>query len=445
MNKKNIADFYPLSPMQQGMLFHSLAAPDSGVYVEQVNCLLQGDFDETAFIRAWEMVMQRHPILRTGFLSAGVKEPVQLVYKQVTLPVVQEDWQALTTAEQESKLDAFTAAECVRGFDLSQPPLLRLALLKMAADAVRFVWTFHHILMDGWSLPILLQEVFAFYEMLHAGKMAKLPPTRPFRDYIIWLKKQNVAQAAAFWRKTLAGFTAPTPLSVRSSHQQMPDNPDYREVGMALSREQTAVLQSLARQHQLTLNTFVQGAWALLLHRYSGEADVLFGATVSGRPPGLPGSEMMVGLFINTLPVRVQIDNEQPVLAWLKALQANQLEQRQYEFSPLIDIQGWSDVPRGLPLFESILVFENYPIETVTENSGTGLTIADIRSVEQTNYPLTVVAGAADALHLRILYDCTQFTETAVSRMLDHLQNLLTGMADDPTQPVKNLPLLTAA
>lgn len=443
MNKKNIADFYPLSPMQQGMLFHSLAAPESGVYVEQTSCLLQGDVNIPAFVQAWEQVVQRHPILRTGFLNVAGKEPIQLVQKQVTLPVFTEDWQAFDAETQANKLNAFTESEREKGFDLAKPPLMRLALLRTGQHAVRFVWTFHHILLDGWSLPILLQEVFACYEMNRSGETMPLPPTRPFRDYIVWLKKQNVAQAAAFWQERLAGFYAPTPLVVDHGYHEIAGEPVYGEMEVRVSREKTAVLQSLARQHQLTINTFVQAAWALLLHRYSGEEDVLFGATVSGRPPELPGSEMMVGLFINTLPVRIQIDPTQSAIAWLKQIQAQQSELRQYEFSPLIDIQGWSEVPRGLPLFESILVFENYPITSVTENDAISLSLADVQSVEQTNFPLTVVAGLADELHLKIAYDGQRFDPDTIGRMLNHLQQLLLGIADQPTEPVLSLPLLT--
>ncbi|NKQ37394.1 MAG: amino acid adenylation domain-containing protein [Chloroflexi bacterium] len=445
MNKKNIADFYPLSPMQQGMLFHSLYAPESGVYVEQMSCRLQGDLDSVAFIRAWEALLQRYDILRAGFLSKGLKEPVQVVHRQVTLPVKELDWREFTAVQQEIMLENLLAAERRAGFDLTQPPLMRLALAQTGENAYRFVWTYHHILLDGWSLPVLFQELFVLYEWQRRGTEPPLPRPRPFRDYIAWLRRQDTAKAAAFWRKTLKGFNAPTPLVVNRPVTEQPEDGKYGELDLALPAETTAVLQNLARRKQLTLNTFVQGAWALLLHRYSGRDDVLFGATVSGRPPELPGSEQMVGLFINTLPVRVQINREQTTLEWLKSLQMQQIELRQYEYSPLVDVQGWSDVPRDLPLFNSILVFENYPIESAAPNGENSLSLSDIRSVEQTNFPLTVVAGAADSLHLKIAYDGRLFAEDTIRRMLGHLAALLQGMADDPTRSPADLPLLTAA
>ncbi len=431
--------------MQQGMLFHSLYAPESGVYVEQMSCRLQGDLDSAAFIRAWEVLLQRHDVLRTGFISQGLKEPVQLVHRRVTLPVKELDWREFTAVQQKIMLENLLTAERQTGFDLTKPPLMRLALAQTGENAYCFVWTYHHILLDGWSLPILFQELFVLYEWLRRGEEPPLPRPRPFRDYIAWLRRQDKDKAAAFWQKTLKGFHTPTPLVVNRPATAQPDDGEYSELNLALPTETMAALQNLARQEQLTLNTFVQGAWALLLHRYSGHDDVLFGATVSGRPPELPGSEQMVGLFINTLPVRAPINREQSVLEWLKTLQRQQIELRQYEYSPLVDVQGWSDVPRDLPLFNSILVFENYPIESAAPNGESSLTLSDIRSVEQTNFPLTVVAGAAETLHLKIAYDGRLFAEDTIRRMLGHLGTLLQGMADDPACSPADLPLLTEA
>ncbi|RMF26124.1 MAG: non-ribosomal peptide synthetase, partial [Chloroflexi bacterium] len=288
MAMKNVQDFYPLSPMQQGMLFHSLLAPEAGMYIEQLSCTLRGDLDVSAFTRAWQRVVDRHPILRTAFIGEGLKEPIQVVHRRVRLPIEQQDWRTLPPAEQEARLERFLEAERQRGFQLSKPPLMRLALIRVEERAYKFVWTHHHLLMDGWSLPILLQEVLAFYEAFRQGRDLYLPPSRPYRDYIVWLKKQDMARAEAFWRRLLKGFTAPTPLTVDrrpagDGDGSPPEETDYRKLDILLSAETTAALQALARQHQLTLNTLVQGAWALLLSRYSGEDDVVFGATVSGR------------------------------------------------------------------------------------------------------------------------------------------------------------------
>jgi non-ribosomal peptide synthetase component F len=459
MAMKNVEIFYPLSPMQQGMLFHSLYAPDTGVYVEQLSCTLQGDLDVEAFRRTWQHLLNRHPILRTAFLWEGLKEPVQVVQRQVEIPLAQQDWRDLSGTEQQARLAAFLMEEQTRGFDLSKAPLIRVALLRTAsapdgdagADAYEFVWTHHHILLDGWSIPLLLQEIFAAYETFRQGQTPQLPAPRPFRDYIVWLKRQNMADAERFWRDALKGFYAPTPIMVDQLPQPgAAQRSGHAELEVNLPQALTALLQTTARRYQVTLNTLVQGAWALLLSRYSGEPDVLFGATVSGRPAELKGAETMMGLFINTLPVRVQIPPETSVGAWLQTLQAQQAELRQYEYTPLMQVQGWSDVPGGVPLFESILVFENFPIDAALGGAGAGengssLQVRNVHTTSHTNYPLTIVAVPDREMLLKIAYDRELFADDTIERMMGHLQTLLSNMAGDPEQPVTAVALLPPA
>ena len=440
------SDLYSLSPMQQGMLFHSLYGPESGVYVEQTACTLRGQLDVEAFARAWQRVVDRHPILRTAFFVEGLDEPKQAVRREVPVTLEQQDWRGLTSEEQESRLQACLRAEREQGFDLSEPPLFHLALMRTAEDSHLFVWSHHHILLDGWSVPILFGEVFGFYEAFRQGRDLRLPLRRPYRDYIAWLKRQDMRAAETFWRQKLAGFSTPTPLAMgRQDKASAEPSRQHATREIWLSGESSARLLEWARKQGLTVNTLVQGAWALLLSRYSGEDDVLFGATVSGRPADLPGVEEMIGLFINTLPIRVQVSPETRLVPWLRDLQSGQAEQRQYEYSSLIQIQEWSQVPRGLPMFESILVFESYPLDTVAREQSFSLSLKDLRSVEQTNYPFTVVAGVSRELMLRIAYDPARCTEADVTRMLGHLRTLLEGMGAAPEQRLGDLPLLTEA
>jgi amino acid adenylation domain-containing protein len=446
MNKenKNIESIYPLSPMQQGMLFHTLYAPDSGVYFEHLSCTLHGNLNATAFKQAWQQVVERHPVLRTLFVWEHRKKPLQVVRKSVNLPWVQHDWQRLSLIEQQERLEAFLKADRGQGFELDQAPLMRCALIQMAKDTYQFVWSFHHLLMDGWCLSIILKEVFAFYEAFKQTDNLYLDAPRPYRDYITWLQQQDLSQAETFWRQALQGFTAPTPLVVDRVVGSLPNQREtYDEQHLQLSTAVTDALQSLARHHHLTLNTLVQGAWALLLSRYSGQEDVVFGATVSGRPADLAGVESMVGLFINTLPIRVQVSPQAFLFDWLQQLQAQLLELRQYEYSSLVEVQGWSDVPRGLPLFESIVVFENYPVDASLQKQGGSLEFRKVRALERTNYPLTLVAGPGAQLSLQLSYDCHRFDAATIRRMLRHLQTLLEGIVVNPGQRLKNLPLLT--
>ena len=446
MSKSNIESIYPLSPMQHGMLFHCLYAPKSAVYFEQFNCTLHGTLDVEAFSRAWQKVVDRYSVLRTSFIWDRREKPLQIVQRRVKLPLAQHDWRGLEKSQQQEKLEQLIQADRAQGFDLSRAPLMRQALIRLRDDAYQFLWSRSQLLVDGWSNPLILRDVFAYYEAYRQGQALELTPPRPYQDYIRWLQRQDMTQAERYWRRVLEGFRAPTPLGMdRISALPVKVEPGYDEQRLTLSSATTAGLQALTRKHQLTLNTLAQAAWALLLSHYSGEEDVLFGGVVSGRPSELAGSETMVGLFINTLPVRVQVPAAMSVLPWLRKLQEAQVEARQYEYSPLVQVQGWSDVPRGMSLFESILVFENYPVSVAAEqgNGDADLHIGAAVSTERTNYPLTVMVGVGGALSLRILYERARFEAPAIRRMLEHVQNLLEGIAADPEQRLSRLPLLS--
>ncbi|HEX6288077.1 MAG TPA: non-ribosomal peptide synthase/polyketide synthase, partial [Herpetosiphonaceae bacterium] len=443
--EREIEDLYPLSPMQQGMLFHTVAEGGSGVYVEQLTCVLEGSLDRAAFQHAWATVVEHHPVFRTAFVWEGLDAPLQIVRQRAEVRWTNEDWRGLSPDVQEVQLTAYLDADRRRGFALDVAPLLRLALFRIGADRYAFVWSHHHLLLDGWSLPLVFDEVVHCYERLARGQELPLVRPRPYRDYIVWLQQQDLARAEAFWRQQLQGVTAPTPFGVdqRASRERTPSGQASIEV--TLSELTTTTLQALVRQQGLTMNTVVQGAWAMLLSRYSGEQDIVYGTTVSGRPADLPGVEQMVGLFINTLPVRVRVDPHTPLVPWLHQLQAQHVELRQYEYSPLVQIHGWSDVPRGQPLFESIVVFENYPMETAAQPQRASLRISDIEGVEQTNYPLSIAAMVGQQLRLRLTYDCARFDSATIARLGGHLETLLTAIANAPEQRLADLPLLNEA
>ncbi len=439
--RTDVADLFHLSPMQQGMLFHILYAPNTDVYLGQFSCVLHGDLDAEALGVAWRQTLNRHEVLRASFIWENLDEPLQLIHESVSVPLEQHDWRGVANEEKRERWEAFLIGERQRGFDLSTPPLMRLALVRLGADSYGFVWTHHHLLVDGWSGALVLREVFDAYEALRRGEQLRAGSPRPFRDYTAWLDRQNLSKAEVFWREKLQGLDAPTPLVI--DHASVETVEAAGESKAQLSAETTGRLQLLARKHGLTLNTVLVGAWALLLNRYSGEETVVFGATVAGRPPSLPGVETMIGLFINTLPVRVRIDDEAELLAWLRALQAEQVELREYEYSPLVEVQSWSEVERGRPLFESLLVFENYPLDKDALKEILSLDLEDVRSFDRTNYPLTLVAIPAEELCLQALYDRGRFTDDSIERLLGHLQTLLESIAARPSQRVGQLQLLT--
>jgi amino acid adenylation domain-containing protein len=435
----NIEDLYPLSPLQGGMLFHALAEPGQGLYFNQLVCELRGRLEVEAFIAAWRGAVETHPVLRTALVWDDVDEPMQVVLREVDLPVRMEDWRGLTPEAREARLSGFLKDDQREGFDLSSAPLVRLALLRTEDAAWRFVFSHSHLMLDGWSLPRVLRDVFALYASGRGGQPRGLAAPRPYRDFIAWLAEREAGQARDFWRRSLAGFSEPTPLDMGGA----PGGSTGRgERTLRLRAEETAALEAFARRRGLTPGTLVQAAWALLLGRYSGTDDVLFGVTVAGRPEDLRGVEDMVGLFINTLPARVRLPPSATVEAWLGALQDWLLEAQRHEHTPLVEVRRWSDVPAGTPLFESLVVVENYPLDAALANAVPGLEVRDIRSVEVDNHPLSLAAVPGRELTLRISYSAERLTAAAVERMSGHLRHLLLVLAGGEGRPLWTLSLL---
>lgn len=433
MQLENTEDFYPLSPLQEGMLFHALYSPDGGEYISQISCVMRGDLNVMAFKQALHQVVQRHAALRTFFLWEGIKQPVQVVQKHLDLLWEDLDWRGLSREVHIEQLAAYLVREQTRGFDLSRAPLMRLALIRMSDDEYQFVWTYHHILLDGWSGTLVSRDIISFYRALSRDEDLQLPKPRPYRDYIAWLQQQDLASAEKYWREALKGFTTATPLIPNNVPAPTLQKQAYYARAFRLSTDETVRLRDAARKHRLTLNTLVQGAWALVLSRYGGQQDVVFGAIVSGRPPELEGVEEMVGIFINTLPVRVRIAPEMPVADWLWRLQKEQLESRQYEYSPLTRVQGWSEVQRGSPLFQSIAVFENFPATTASSlpaNQGRpgGEEIHSVILVKE-SYPLTLAADPGPQLLLELKYDTSLFDAVTIRHMSNHLETLLNALS----------------
>ena len=444
---ENLEDLYQLSPLQQGMLFHCLYAPDASVYFEQSLFTVKGQLDAAAFEAAWERVIQRHSILRTAFLWEDLDKPLQAVYRQVDLEVTKQDWRALITDQRESRLQSFIEADRNRGFILDKAPLMRLALLRFGADEYKFLFSRHHMVLDRWSRALLLKDFFSIYDALSEGREPTLPAPIPYGNYIAWLGRQDTKSAEHFWRRTLAGFTEPTAFAaVRNSTEPVEEGKYYADRRTQLSEAATNNLREFARRHRLTLNTLVQAAYALLLSRYSGADDVVFGVTSAGRPATLDSVESMVGLFINTLPLRTAIESHQPLLSWLKELQSKQTELQQYEYSSLLDIQGWSEVPRGVALFDSILVFENLPVDSEHGAPDSKVEFREVRGIgSATGYPLTILTSPGQRLSIQAVYDRSRYHIDVIDNLLVHLQTLLENLPSAAETPVSRLPLLTQA
>ena len=430
LKEGRVEDFYPLSSTQEGMLFHTLREPGSNLYLHQLSAELQGRIDVSSFVRAWRKVLERHDILRTSFLWEGLRQPIQVVERDVDWQVQIDDWSDRPVGEREAHLRAFIEADGRKIFSFAEAPLMRVALIRLEEQRHVFIWTHHHVLLDGWSLNLVLKEVLDCYEAYRQGIEPSLAQAYPYRDYIAWLHRQERSASESFWRNLLNGFTTPTTLATnvpRTSGNE--SGTRYGDEQFRLSPAATAALRTMAQQHQLTLSTVIQGVWALLLSRYTGEDDVVFGVVVSGRPTQLAGVESMVGLFINTLPVRVRVDGEEWLLSWLQKLQEQEVEMREQQHTPLVEVQGWSEVPRKEPLFESIVSVDNYPVDVFAEQLNAELKVQVVTGRQRSNYPLAVVVMPGIELTVRISYDRHRFHSETIKHLLSNFPRILNRVA----------------
>ncbi|MBP5100530.1 non-ribosomal peptide synthetase, partial [Pseudomonas protegens] len=433
----SVEDLYPLSPMQQGMLFHTLYEQAAGDYINQLRVDVDG-LDPLRFQQAWQAAIDRHDILRTGFIWQGeVSTPLQVVHKHIALDCTEHDWRG--QPQQQEALDTLATAERQRGFELDAVPLLRLTLVRIDEQRYHLIYTNHHILMDGWSNSQLLGEVLQRY----AGQLPSHAPGR-YRDYIAWLQRQDAQACESFWKEQLQTLDEPTRLTQALSRVAdiaagTGHGKHHRELDLA----QTARLGEFARQQKVTVNTLVQAAWLLLLQRCTGQESVVFGATVAGRPAELKGIEQQVGLFINTLPVVATPRPDMTVSQWLQAVQNRNLALRDYEYTPLYEVQRWAGLG-GDALFDNILVFENYPVsEALEKGAPAQLRFGAVGNHEQTNYPLTVAVNLGASLSFEFIYARESFSEPSMVQLGGHLQGLLLSLMEHAQTGLGELPLLT--
>lgn len=442
MSLENVDDVFALTPMQQGMLYHCIAEPNSGVFIEHFTCVLEGELDTAIFQRCWEQLIARHPPLRTMFLWDGVDVPLQIVRSQVRVPWVEEDWSDCSQTERQLRLSDFLARDRERGFDLAEAPLMRMALLEESPTSWQWIWTFHHLTIDGWSTALVLQELYHLYAALRRGESCQFATPFRFQDYVAWQTAQDSASAKLYWSRQLDGFETPTRLQLIDAGDKE-ESAGYHQQQKTFSAEFTDSIQVFARQNRLTLNSVLQGAWAILLARYSGQTDIVYGAALSGRPPSLSGIEKAVGLFINTLPFRVKVAGDAVLAPWLQELQDNQIQAHKFQASSLTDIQRWSSLPPGESLFENLIVFENYPEAPPLGTENLGFEIRDIDYREQSNFPLALIVVPADELRLLAVHDGARFSDAAVSGLLNHMGILLQAMIDAPQASLCDLSMLT--
>nr|WP_256660327.1 non-ribosomal peptide synthetase [Pseudomonas sp. RIT623] len=434
----HIEDIYALAPMQRGMLFHTLYEAEGGDYLNQMSLAVDG-LDPQRFRAAWQATLDEHEVLRSSFVWEGLDEPVQVVHKHLALPFQCLDWRGRD--DQQAALEALAHAELTQGFELGAAPLLRVLLVQLDDTCYQLIQTHHHILMDGWSHSQLMAEVLQRYN----GNTLPARVGR-YRDYIAWLQRQDAAKAEGFWRGQLALLEEPTRLVQAMANLRAKDAPTqgHGELVRLLDAQQTAALAGFARQQKVTVNTVVQAAWLLLLQRQTGQDAVAFGATVAGRSAEVRGAEQQVGLFINTLPVVAAPLPEQRVGQWLQQVQAQNLALREFEHTPLFEVQRWSG-HGAESLFDTLMVFENYPVaEALEQEAPAGLSFSGIDNHEQTNYPLTLSVTLGASLHLHFSYTHAAFSAAMTAQLANRLVKLLASMQDDADAPLSELAWLEA-
>ncbi|MCD7440504.1 non-ribosomal peptide synthase/polyketide synthase [Streptomyces lincolnensis] len=435
---RKIEDILPLAPLQEGLLFHSVY--DEGEldpYVVQMSFDIDGALDTAALRTAAEKLLARHANLRVAFRQRKNGDWAQLVMREVRLPWTERDLTGLPEAERAEAADALIAAERATRFDVTRPPLLRFTLLRLGADRHRLVLTNHHLLLDGWSLPVLMGDLFALYDA--SGDDSALPRVRPYRDYLKWLGDQDREAARTAWRDTFADLAEPTLVAPDADHTAVAG----AEVRAALSQEETAALTEIARGRGVTLNTVVQTAWAAALGKHLGRDDIVFGTTVSGRPPEIDGVERMVGLFINTLPSRVRLRAAESLADLVVRVQHEQAALTPHQHLGLAEIQRAAGHGE---LFDTSMVFQNYPVNrsgTAGTGIGAAISLAPGKNREATHYPLLLIASARDTMTFRLNHRPDVFDEAAAQRILDRFVRVLRALVADPDQPVGRLDVLT--
>ncbi|MCG7211878.1 non-ribosomal peptide synthetase [Paenibacillus mucilaginosus] len=442
--KDQIKDVYLLSPMQQGMLFHYLMDEESLTYREQIAVELKGSLDLAYLQMSFQVLVDRHDVLRTVFVHDGVNKPMQVVLKQRSFPpIAYEDLSALGSAERRERIGEWKAAELEKGFRLSEDSLLRATVIRTAPVEYLLLWNFHHIILDGWCLGILMKELFQIYGAWRHKEPVRLEAPPQYSTYMKWLEKQDRKAAEAYWSDYVHGYgqlaELPSLPGVKNAARYLRKEGDF-----AFGEAETRALLSLSMTAGVTVSTLMQALWSVLLHKYTQLEDVMFGAVVSGRPAEVPGIESMIGLFINTVPVRMRMRAELPFSELLAEARRSEHRSAAHEFYPLYEIQADSLLKTGL--IDHILVFENFPVEAQDEvllRRRLGFVPGTVEAFEQTNYDLTVLFVPGDRLTVKFLYNEARFDAAFFTRLEGHLKELAAAVTADPGREIGKLMLLT--
>ncbi|WP_373865018.1 amino acid adenylation domain-containing protein [Paenibacillus amylolyticus] len=441
-----IENIYSLTPMQKGMWFHSALDRQTAAYFEQTRFTMRGALDVQLFERSWMELAKRHLVLRANFVNGPAGEPLQIIYRDKPVGFEYEELLHLQVHEKQAYLDEKAEEDKLRGFDMEHDALVRFTILRTEEQSYHVLWSFQHILMDGWCLAQLTQELFEIYSALTSGKQPAGGKGSDYGDYIEWLEKQDDQAASGYWTAFLAGYEGQTVLP-----GQKEPAPSGRftadHVTAELGKDLSKRMDRVAKQHLVTVNTLLQAVWGVMLQKYNGTNDAVFGSVVAGRPAEIPGIESMIGLFINTVPVRVNSEVDTVFADLMAKLQERALDSGRYDYYPLYEIQARSVQKQNL--INHIIAFENYPVDEQMEQAGDqqhgGLTIADVQMEEQTNYNFNVTVMPGTEIEIRFDFNAEVFDKDSIERLKGHLVHLLEQVTDNPEITVGELELVTEA
>jgi amino acid adenylation domain-containing protein len=433
MKNKNIQSIYRLAPVQEGVLFHCLKAPDAGFYFQQVSYQLALLEDPRKWQASWQTVVERHPVMRSFFTWEKRDHPLQIVREHSSMPWRELDWQLDSESVQQQKWQALLRTDRDQGVSFSKAPMLRFTLVRIAENNFRFLFSFHHILLDGWSQRLLFDEALALYR----GQAPLELPTPPaYEKFIKWLDGQDKKAALQHWQNTLAGLQQPSHISKEGKGQS---NSSTMQ-SLQLSEHSFVALKRIAREHHLTLNTLVLGAMSVMMAAETRCTDVVFGTTVAGRPTDLPAIETTAGLFINSIPFRSQLEAKVKVRDWLAQMQSAQTANLQYSYVGLRDIQRVCDMPVNSELFDTLLVFENLPVQQ--QSTGLPPLVQNIEYQEYSHYPLAILVDPSDGLNLIAVHQHDKVSSPQATRLLTMLQTLLVQLSRSLEMTIGELELL---
>jgi natural product biosynthesis luciferase-like monooxygenase protein/amino acid adenylation domain-containing protein len=437
-----ISKIYPLSPMQEGMMFHALLDPDSQAYFEQVHKEVAGSFSPENFAKSFQKVVDRHDVLRTLFVYEKISRPRQVVLNKRQMPYHFENLKNRESGDKDNYIDQFKKKDTKKGFDLQRDPLVRLSIFQTEENRFELIWSFHHIILDGWSIGVFTREIFTIYNALETGKQPLLPEPVPFERFIQWLEKRDKEVPMSFWKEYLSDgdFHASLP-RLRSGFNG--DEYELKNHAFYLDEQKTSALNQLIQDHHSTLSVFIQAIWGILLQKYSSSNDVVFGAVVSGRPPQIEGVEDMIGLFVNTVPVRIRAEKETRFSTIISTLLGHQGKVMEYGEVSLADIQSTNGL--GTDFIDHILVVESYPVDQQFENDNKQFQFHTKDYFSRINYDFGVIVVPGEKLKIRFTYNANQFSPEFVERMESHLTCLLENVLANPTAFIHKLSILPDA